>query len=129
MGIQIASLSMGGAAYVEPQEIRTEVQQRRQENRRPLPPGGTETDENAETPLAAARRMPDLKQVSAELEHISHAFDRRLKFVIDQDSREVIIKVIDNETDTVIKELPPEELRRLHEKISETIGFLFDRTI
>jgi len=71
----------------------------------------------------------DLKQVSSELEHISLAFNRRLKFVIDQDSRDLIVKVIDNETDKVIKVLPPEELQRLHSRIRETMGFLFDRMV
>ena len=124
MGMQVASLPMG--AYVEPQ---AELQQERpQEKRPPLPIERGEAVENAEVPLPGTQktRTPDLKQVTAELEQISLAFDRRLKFVIDNDSREIIIKVIDNETDKVIKELPPEELRRLHDRISETIGFLFD---
>ena len=123
MGIQVASLPMG--AYVESQaEVRSE--ERPQEKRPPLPIERGEAVENAGAPHSGAREKPDLKQVTAELEQISLAFDRRLKFVVDQDSRELIIKVIDNETDKVIKELPPEELRRLHDRISETIGFLFD---
>ena len=127
MGIQIASLPMG--AYVEPQ---VEAQQERpQEKRLPLTTERREAVENAEAPLPAVEnpKTPELKQVTAELEQISLAFDRRLKFVVDQDSREIIIKVIDNETDKVIKELPPEELRRLHDRISETIGFLFDTMV
>ena len=124
MGIQVASLPMG--AYVEPQ---TEVQQERpQEKRLPLPTERGEAVEKAEVPLPGVR-APDLKQVTVELEKISLAFDRRLKFVIDSNSRDIIIKVIDNETDKVIKELPPEELRRLHDRISETIGFLFDTMV
>jgi len=71
----------------------------------------------------------DLQQTTADLEQISLAFDRRLKFVIDHDSRQITVKVIDNETDKVIKVLPPEELQRLHSRIRETIGNLFDRTI
>jgi flagellar protein FlaG len=114
-------------AYVESQaEARVEQQERPQEKRSPLPIEREEAVENAAAPHSRAREKPDLKQVTAELEQISLAFDRRLKFVVDQDSREIIIKVIDNETDKVIKELPPEELRRLHDRISETIGFLFD---
>ena len=70
-----------------------------------------------------------LQQTTADLERISLAFNRRLKFVIDQESKEILIKVIDNETDKVIKVLPPEELQRLHSKIRETIGFLFDRMV
>ena len=127
MGIQVASLPMG---YVETQvEVQqADVQQRPQE-KRPLPIERGEAAENAGAPHSGAHEKPELKQITAELEQITLAFDRRLKFVIDNDSKEVIIKVIDNETDKVIKELPPEELRRLHDRISETIGFLFDTLV
>ena len=124
MGIQVASLPMG--AYVDPQ---VEVQQDRPQEKRPLPIERGEAVENAGAPHSSAHEKSELKQVTAELEKISLAFDRRLKFVIDSDSRDIIIKVIDNETDKVIKELPPEELRRLHDRISETIGFLFDTMV
>ena len=131
MGIQVGSLPMG--AYAEPQlEVQAVIQQERpHEKRSPLPIERREDIENADVSRPADQKpqKPDLKQVTAELEKISLAFDRRLKFVIDNDSREIIIKVIDNETDKVIKELPPEELRRLHDRISETIGFLFDRMV
>ena len=130
MGVQVTSLSMGGAVYVEPQ---AEIQQeRRQEKQRPsLPIEKKEAAKEVELYPKDAQKTqaPDLERTAAELEHISHAFNRRLKFVIDQDSREVIIKVIDNETDKVIRVLPPEELQRLHNRISETIGFLFDRMV
>jgi len=137
MGIQVASLSMGGPAYVEQQaqvqrEVRAGNQQEHPEEKRfSLPIERGEAAENVEVPLPGTRmpRTPDLAQVTAELEQISMAFDRRLKFVIDQDSRQILVKVIDNETDKVIKELPPEELRRLHNRISEAIGFLFDTMV
>jgi len=128
MGVQITSLAMGGAAYVEPySEVQQAQQERHQEKRSPFPVEEREAAENTEVSHESTPKTPDLRQVAAELEQISLAFDRRLKFVIDQDSKEILIKVIDNETDTVIKELPPEELRRLHDRISETIGFLLDR--
>jgi flagellar protein FlaG len=113
-------------AYVDSQ---VEIQQERPQEKRPLPIERGEAVENAGAPHSSAHEKSDLKQVTAELEKISLAFDRRLKFVIDSDSRDIIIKVIDNETDKVIKELPPEELRRLHDRISETIGFLFDTMV
>jgi flagellar protein FlaG len=117
--------------YVEPQaEVQAEIRQERpQEKRPPLPIERGEAVGNAGATHSSAHEKPELKQVTAELEQISLAFDRRLKFVIDSDTRDIIIKVIDNETDKVIKELPPEELRRLHDRISETIGFLFDTMV
>jgi flagellar protein FlaG len=64
-----------------------------------------------------------------DLEWISRAFNRRLEFEVDHQLHEVIVKVVDAETDRVIKVLPPEELRRLQRKITETIGFLVDRRV
>ena len=81
----------------------------------------------AALPGGEKQKQANIQQAAAALEKVSIAFNRRLKFEIDQESREILIKVIDNETDKVIKVLPPEELQRLHSRISETIGVLFDR--
>ncbi|MDR3341844.1 MAG: flagellar protein FlaG [Treponema sp.] len=71
----------------------------------------------------------DIKAVASELEHISLAFNKKLKFEVDHWSHEIVVKVLDPETDKVIKVLPPEELRRLRDKIKEVIGSLFDERI
>jgi len=78
---------------------------------------------------AAGSETKKYSAATAELERVSLAFDRRLQFVVDHQSNEVIVKVIDRETDKVIKVLPPEELQRLHSKLKETIGFLFDQQV
>jgi flagellar protein FlaG len=70
-----------------------------------------------------------LHSVAADLERVSLAFNKKLQFVVDHRSNEVIVKVIDKATDKVIKELPPEELQRMHSKLKETIGFLFDEWV
>ena len=70
-----------------------------------------------------------IHSAAADLEQISLVFDKKLKFVVDHSSNEVTVKVIDRETDKVIKELPPEELQRLHNDLKETIGFLFDERV
>jgi flagellar protein FlaG len=70
-----------------------------------------------------------LRVAAAELEQISLAFNKKLKFVVDHESNEITVKVIDGATDKVIKILPPEELQRLHNKIKEAIGFFFDERV
>jgi len=124
MGMQVSSLIMGNAPA--PQEFP-------QEKRAPLPGDPKPVLEQFDAFLSGGVgnkvKVPDLKQATADLEHISLAFNRRLKFEINQESREILVKVIDNETDKVIKVLPPEELQRLHSRIRETIGFLFDRLV
>ena len=124
MGMQILSLSMGNTAAVTQPDLH-------REKRSPLPMEQTAASRQEEALLQGSQSSSnfDLQKTTSELERISSAFNRRLKFVIDHESKEIIIKVIDNETDKVIKELPPEELKRLHSSIRDTIGFLFDKTV
>ena len=71
----------------------------------------------------------EIRHLASDFERISQTFNKKLKFVVDQQSNEVIVKVIDKFTDKVIKILPPEELQRLHRKLKETIGFLFNEMV
>jgi len=123
MGMQVSSVSLGNAAIAS-----AAAQELPQEKKPPLPGEKTVAKETA-MPVNGKSKVPDLQQTTSELERISLAFNRRLKFEIDQQSREISIKVIDNETDKVIKVLPPEELKRLHSRIRDTFGFLFDRMV
>ena len=126
MGMQLASLSMGTIPAITPQDYP-------KESRPPLPGERTAAAEPIELSLPGSGKNQvleqSLKQTAADLEHISNAFDRRLKFVIDHESKEITVKIIDNVTDKVIKVLPPEELQRLHSRIRESFGFLFDRMV
>ncbi|MDR2900903.1 MAG: flagellar protein FlaG [Treponema sp.] len=87
----------------------------------------------AELQKAAVQQLaptpPDKQRASAELEKLSSSLNRKLKFIVDHESYDVTVKVIDPETDKVIKELPPEELQRIQLKLKETLGFLFDEEV
>jgi len=124
MGIQIASLYFGG-------NVPMPAQQELQKEKPPsLPIEQKAAIEKAVVALPGNKQSaPALEKTTADLQHISQVFNSRLKFIIDHDSNEILIKVIDNETDKVIKVLPPEELQRLHTRIRETIGVLFDRMV
>ena len=64
-----------------------------------------------------------------DLEKVGRAFNRKLQFEIDHSSNEVLVKVIDKETDKVIKVIPPEELQRLHRNLKEAIGLLLNEMV
>ena len=130
MGMQVSSLSMGNVPVAASLPAAAS-QEFPQEKRVPLTgePKAALDQFEASMPGGRKSQTTDLFKTTADLENISLTFNRRLKFVIDQESREILIKVIDNETDKVIKVLPPEELQRLHSRIRETIGFLFDKLV
>jgi len=77
----------------------------------------------------AKPQEPVIRSTAADLERVSLVFNKKLQFVVDHNSNDVIVKVIDKETDKVVKELPPEELQRLHSNLKEAIGFLFDERV
>jgi flagellar protein FlaG len=73
--------------------------------------------------------VPEIKVVTSELQTVANLLNRRLKFSINEDLGQVVVRVIDTRTDKVIKELPPEALQRLHVKIREAVGLLIDEQI
>lgn len=61
--------------------------------------------------------------------NITSSLNRKLQFSINRELGEVVVKVIDSETDKVIREVPPKELQQLHIRMREVIGLLFDQEI
>ncbi|SIQ88950.1 flagellar protein FlaG [Alkalispirochaeta americana] len=71
----------------------------------------------------------EIRKSIAELRRVTRNFNKQLNFSYNEDLGQMIVKVIDRNTDTVIRELPPAELQRVHIRIREAIGLLFDETI
>ncbi|SFL22251.1 flagellar protein FlaG [Halanaerobium salsuginis] len=52
-----------------------------------------------------------------------------LSFQIHEDTEKMMVKVVDLNTDEVIKELPPEEMLDLQARIHEMVGILINETV
>ncbi|MDR2143801.1 MAG: flagellar protein FlaG [Treponema sp.] len=124
MGIQIAVAGNGFPRQELPQERIPVITARSPEAR-----AAALEKMQASLPGNKEIRPVDMESAVAELEQVTLAFNKKLKFVVDHQSHEVTVKVIDPETDKVIKVLPPEELQRLYRRLKETIGVLLDERI
>jgi flagellar protein FlaG len=69
-----------------------------------------------------------MESVLKELSQVSAALNKRLSFSLNEKLDMVVVKVIDTETDKVIREIPAAEVQHVHERIREVIGLLFDET-
>jgi len=67
-----------------------------------------------------------ISEAIEKLKHTGEIFNRRLDFRIHEETHRVVVKVIDTETDKVIKEIPPEQILELAARIQEMIGLLVD---
>jgi flagellar protein FlaG len=65
-------------------------------------------------PSAGAASLPDLPDVG-------------LTYEVNQDTGNVIVKIVDRITEEVIREIPPEEMQRLGRAIDALVGGLLDR--
>ncbi len=107
-------------------KIRTEQAVKQQEEARQTAVKQLEAEvQNAEK----QREKIDAEKYLRDIIDITEVFNRRLKFSIDKELDQVIVKVVDAETDKVIKEIPPEELKRLYAKMKEAMGLIIDQTI
>ena len=80
----------------------------------------------------SVRKAPKPASIQSNLRKLEKtflAFNKRLHFYVNEEIDRVIVKVIDAETDKVIKEIPPEEIQRLVARIEEAIGLLVDEMI
>jgi flagellar protein FlaG len=106
-----------GSVYVREAVMRDSSQGRREvRQERPRP-------EQSDIPKA------DLHANLDTLEKTYLAFNRRLKFSVVEDTNLVIVKVIDTDTDKVIKEIPPKEIQDLVSRIEKAIGVFVDEMI
>ena len=85
-------------------------------------------DARAKEQLATASNV-DAEKYLHDILKMTEIFNRKLKFSIDRELDQVIVKVVDSQTDKVIKEIPPEELQRLYSSMKEAIGLLVDEQI
>jgi len=87
---------------------------------------GTEAPRKETAPPAEqidAAFLADLEQDMNRLHNVS------LKFDLHEATGRTMVKVIDRETEEVIREFPPEKVLDLAAKMEEMLGILFDQKI
>lgn len=70
-----------------------------------------------------------LQEEIERLKSVVHIFDRRYNFHIHERTNRIFVQVIDVETDTVIREIPPEKILNLIASIHHMMGLFFDGRI
>lgn len=71
----------------------------------------------------------DVEQMVDSLKDLTATLQTSLNFSIDEGTNNIVVKVIDKNTDKVIKQIPPESLLKLQEKMQDLTGFLLSDII
>lgn len=84
------------------------------------------TATGAEVAKNIVQNIAEIKQSAQEMQKLSNMLGRKIQFNVNQDSGNVVIKVLDLSTNEVIREIPSAEMQRLQARLRKTIGILFD---
>jgi len=90
---------------------------------------GARMSEQARDGRKNARDIEEMKPVVEEIQSHLESLNIKLNFKIDQKRDELIIKVIDADHDEVIRQIPPEGLLDLRNKLEELRGIIFDQKV
>ncbi|WP_320056014.1 flagellar protein FlaG [Desulfuromonas thiophila] len=113
--MRIDAVNMAGSAVQQqPKASDQLVEQRKQQKQEPA----------AEPTAKADKIQPEemLSQIKALTEDGLYA----VRFENDKDTSELVVKVVDSETDEVIRQIPPEELLGLTKRLNDLRGNLVD---
>jgi flagellar protein FlaG len=80
------------------------------------------------SPGAEAKRDMHPKEVdraATEVQILLKRLNTELRLEVRKDSRDVVVKIVDPETRTVIRQIPSEEILSIRERMSELAGVLF----
>ncbi len=92
------------------------------------------TRANRTEPAAAAKERSEVPVPEVDKKVVQAALDRvirntRFQYIIKDELDYFVVRIIDKDTDKIIREIPSKELQNIHEGIEEAIGLLFDREI
>jgi len=69
----------------------------------------------------------DITEAMERVASTAKLFDRKIQLTVDEESNMVIVKIIDKETNEVIRQVPPEELVKLSRNARDLKGLLIDK--
>ncbi len=86
---------------------------------------------NPVTPTASVAQAASKEQISKAVESINKSIQvvaQNIEFSVDHDSKQVIVKVIDQQTKQVLRQIPNEEILEIAKSLDKLQGLLIKQT-
>ena len=115
-----------GLPAQQPQQQRTAVTPGGTTAARPVAPAAI--DSNAKGKEDAQSELKDVKQAVSEINKAMQFMSRQLEFSVDTDSERTIVKVIDQQTREVIRQMPTKEALEIGKALEKAQGLLIKQT-
>lgn len=88
------------------------------------------TPTGSEVAESIVQTAADVKADAQQLQKMSDmVMGRKLRFNVNEELGSIIVKIVDPNTDQVIKEIPSEDIQKLKINLRKAIGVIFDDMI
>ncbi len=89
----------------------------------------SETKSGKTTEIVAPREVvsrESIEKMVKEANDLMKHLNNHLEFSVDSETKDLIVKIVATDTKRVIREIPPEEVLHLRQKLRELSGLIFD---
>ena len=86
----------------------------------------------SEIPDVAATLADNLAKAQndvQQLQRVADSIGKKIRFNVDEELGQVVVKIVDPSTDKVLREIPSEDMQQLRITIRHTIGLLVDEVV
>ncbi len=73
--------------------------------------------------------IEEIESVIGELNQFIQIFNTKIAFEIDKETKKTILRIVDVETNEIIRQIPPEELLKISKRISELLGLIINEKV
>jgi len=71
----------------------------------------------------------DVERATDKLNRLMGLIDKRLRFDLNEESDQIMVRVIDQDTEDVLKEMPPKRVLELLHSLTDIAGLLVDQKV
>ena len=115
--IDAAKLNLNDEARVASNELSSRASQDNSSNAQQ---GGLETRGESKTAFASLPAQPDFSYIASRLQEMMQD-NTSVQFSIDEQTKKIILTIVDNNTKEVIRQLPPEESLKIAQYITSKL--------
>ena len=96
----------------------------------PSPKSDNDVAPDVSRPDNAEKKLSEefVEKVTRELNDEFRIFNTALSFSVDDSTGSTVIKILDRNTDKVVREIPPNQMLQIAAKLTEVIGRIVDET-
>jgi flagellar protein FlaG len=70
-----------------------------------------------------------LNKYTEKLSKVMEILNHSIRFAVDDDSDRMIVKIVNSETNEVIRQIPPKEVLQLMHRLDQMVGLMLDEKV